>query len=44
MTAMIAEAFEGEDMPVSAWAVMIYNHPDIDQSHLAEIVSIDQNE
>ena len=43
-TAMIAEAFEGEDMPVSAWAVllMIYNHPDIDQSRLAEIVSIDR--
>lgn len=43
-TAMIAEAFEGEDMPVSAWAVllMIYNYPDIDQSRLAEIVSIDR--
>lgn len=43
-TAMIAEAFEGEDMPVSAWAVllMIYNHPDVDQSRLAEIVSIDR--
>jgi MarR family transcriptional regulator, lower aerobic nicotinate degradation pathway regulator len=43
-TAMIAEAFEGEDMPVSAWAVllMIYNHPDIDQSSLAEVVSIDR--
>jgi DNA-binding MarR family transcriptional regulator len=43
-TALIAEAFEGEDMPVSAWAVliMIYNHPDIDQSRLAEVVSIDR--
>jgi DNA-binding MarR family transcriptional regulator len=43
-TAMIAEAFEGEDMPVSAWAglIMIYNHPDIDQSRLAEVVSIDR--
>ena len=43
-TAMIAEAFEGEDMPVSAWAVllMIYNNPDIDQSRLAEVVSIDR--
>jgi len=43
-TAVIAEAFEGEDMPVSAWAVllMIYYHPDIDQSRLAEIASIDK--
>jgi len=43
-TAVVAEALEGEDMPVSAWAVlsMIDNHPEIDQSRLAEIVSIDR--
>ena len=43
-TAIIAEAFEGEDMPVSAWAVltMIDNHPEIDQSRLAEVVAIDR--
>ncbi|HEV7600232.1 MAG TPA: MarR family transcriptional regulator [Bradyrhizobium sp.] len=43
-TAIIAEAFEGEDMSLSEWAVltMIDNHPDIDQSRLAEIVSIDR--
>ena len=43
-TAMIAEAFEDEDMPVSAWAVLtiIDNHPEIDQSRLAEIVAIDR--
>jgi DNA-binding MarR family transcriptional regulator len=43
-TAIVAEALEGEDMPVSAWAVlsMIDNHPEIDQSRLAEIVSIDR--
>ena len=42
--AIIAEAFEGEDMPVSAWAVliMIENHPEIDQSRLAEVVAIDR--
>lgn len=42
--AVIAEAFEGEDMPVPQWAVltMIYFHPDIDQSRLAELVSIDK--
>ncbi len=43
-TAIIAEAFEDEDMPVSQWAVlsMIDNHPEIDQSRLAELVSIDK--
>jgi MarR family transcriptional regulator, lower aerobic nicotinate degradation pathway regulator len=41
---IFAEAFEGEEMPLSEWAVltMIDNHPDIDQSRLAEIVSIDR--
>jgi DNA-binding MarR family transcriptional regulator len=43
-TAIVAEEFEDEDMPVSQWAVlsMIDNHPAIDQSRLAEIVSIDK--
>ena len=43
-TAIVAEAFEDEDMSVSQWAVliMIENHPEIDQSRLAEIVSIDK--
>jgi DNA-binding MarR family transcriptional regulator len=43
-TAIIAEEFEGEDMPVSEWAVltMIDNHPEIDQSRLAEVVAIDK--
>jgi DNA-binding MarR family transcriptional regulator len=43
-TAIIAEEFEGEDMPVSQWAVlsMIDLHPEIDQSRLAEVVSIDR--
>jgi DNA-binding MarR family transcriptional regulator len=43
-TSIIAEAFEGEEMSLSEWAVltMIDNHPDIDQSRLAEIVSIDR--
>jgi DNA-binding MarR family transcriptional regulator len=43
-TAMVAEEFEDEDMPVSQWAVLtiIENHPEIDQSRLAEIVSIDK--
>jgi MarR family transcriptional regulator, lower aerobic nicotinate degradation pathway regulator len=43
-TSIIAEAFEGENMSLSEWAVltMIDNHPDIDQSRLAEIVSIDR--
>jgi DNA-binding MarR family transcriptional regulator len=43
-TAIIAEAFEGEDMSLSAWAVLtlIDFHPDIDQSRLAETVSIDR--
>jgi len=42
--AVIAEAFKDEDMPLSQWAVltMIENHPDIDQSRLAEVVSIDK--
>ena len=42
--AVLAEAFEGEDMPVPQWAVltMIYFHPDIDQSRLSELVSIDK--
>jgi DNA-binding MarR family transcriptional regulator len=43
-TSIIAEAFQGENMSLSEWAVltMIDNHPDIDQSRLAEIVSIDR--
>jgi MarR family transcriptional regulator, lower aerobic nicotinate degradation pathway regulator len=43
-TAILAETLEGEDMPVSQWAVltMIDNHPKIDQSRLAEVVSIDK--
>ena len=43
-TALITEAFEGEDMSLSEWAVLtiIDNHPDIDQSRLAETVSIDR--
>jgi DNA-binding MarR family transcriptional regulator len=43
-TAIIAEAFEGENMSISQWAVLtiIDNHPDIDQSRLAELVSIDR--
>src|SRR3954453_6994741 len=43
-TAVLAETFEDEDMPVSEWAVltMIDNHPEIDQSRLAEVVSIDK--
>src|SRR5438270_13717879 len=43
-TSIIAEAFEGEDMSLSEWAVLtiIDNHPDIDQSRLAETVSIDR--
>ena len=42
--AIIAEEFEGEDMSVSEWAVltMIDNHPEIDQSRLAEVVAIDR--
>ena len=41
---VLAQAFEGEDMPVPQWAVltMIYFHPDIDQSRLSELVSIDK--
>ena len=43
-TAIIAEEFEDEDMPVSEWAVLtiIENHPEIDQSRLAEVVAIDK--
>src|SRR6266581_1036689 len=43
-TAIVAEAFEDEDMPVSQWAVlsMVDNHPEIDQSRLAEVVGIDK--
>jgi DNA-binding MarR family transcriptional regulator len=43
-TAIVAEEFEDEDMPVSQWAVlsMVDNHPEIDQSRLAEVVSIDK--
>ena len=41
---VLAEALEGEDMPVPQWAVLtgIYSHPDIEQSSLAGIVSIDR--
>ena len=43
-TAIITEAFEGEDMSLSEWAVLtiIENHPEVDQSRLADIVSIDR--
>jgi DNA-binding MarR family transcriptional regulator len=43
-TAMVAEEFEDEDMPVSQWAVLtiIDNNPEIDQSRLAGVVSIDK--
>ena len=43
-TALVAEEFEGEDMPVSQWAVLtiLEHHPEIDQSRLSEIVSIDK--
>jgi len=43
-TAIVAEALEDEDMPVPQWAVltMIENHPEIDQSRLAEVVAIDK--
>src|SRR3954464_11509072 len=43
-TAIITEAFEGEDMSLSEWAVLtiIENHPHVDQSRLADIVSIDR--
>jgi DNA-binding MarR family transcriptional regulator len=43
-TSIFAEAFEGENMSLSEWAVLtiIDNHPDIDQSRLAEVVSIDR--
>jgi DNA-binding MarR family transcriptional regulator len=42
--AIVAEEFEDEDMPVSQWAVLtiVENHPEIDQSRLAEVVSIDK--
>jgi MarR family transcriptional regulator, lower aerobic nicotinate degradation pathway regulator len=43
-TAIVAEAFENEDMPVLAWAVLtiVESHPEIDQSRLAEVVAIDR--
>jgi DNA-binding MarR family transcriptional regulator len=43
-TAIMAEAFEVEDMSLPEWAVLtiVDNHPEIDQSRLAEIVSIDK--
>ena len=43
-TAMVAEEFEGEDMPVSQWAVLtiIDSNPEIDQSRLGGVVSIDK--
>jgi DNA-binding MarR family transcriptional regulator len=43
-TAIMAEAFEDEDMPLSQWAVLtiIDQHPEIDQSRLAGVVSIDK--
>lgn len=43
-TAIVAEEFEDEDMSVSQWAVLtiIENNPEIDQSRLAEVVSIDK--
>jgi len=42
--AIVAEAFEHEDMSVSQWAVLtiIESHPEIDQSRLAEVVGIDK--
>ena len=43
-TAIVAEEFETEDMPVSQWAVLtiIDTNPEIDQSRLASVVSIDK--
>lgn len=43
-TAIIAEEFDGEDMPVPQWAVLtiLENHPGIDQSCLAGLVGIDR--
>jgi DNA-binding MarR family transcriptional regulator len=43
-TSIVAEEFEGEDMTVAEWAVltMIDSHPEIDQSRLAEVASIDK--
>lgn len=43
-TAIVAEEFEDEDMSVSQWAVLtiIENNPELDQSRLSEIVSIDK--
>jgi len=43
-TAIIAEEFEDEEMPVSQWSVLtiLENHPEVDQSRLAEIVGIDK--
>jgi DNA-binding MarR family transcriptional regulator len=42
--AIIAEEFEDEGMPVLEWAVLtiLENHPEIDQSRLAEVVAIDK--
>src|SRR6185437_10420676 len=43
-TAIMVEAFEAEDMSLPEWAVLtiVDNHPDIEQSHLADLVSIDK--
>lgn len=43
-TALLAEEFKDEDMPVLEWAVLtiVENHPEIDQSRLAEVVAIDK--
>jgi DNA-binding MarR family transcriptional regulator len=43
-TAVMAETFEDEDMALPQWAVLtiIDNHPEIDQSRLAETVSMDK--
>jgi DNA-binding MarR family transcriptional regulator len=41
---VLAEALEGENLSMPQWAVltMIDTHPNIDQSRLAEVVSIDK--
>jgi len=43
-TAIMAEAFEAEDVSLPQWAVLtiVDNHPEIEQSRLAELVSIDK--
>src|SRR4051812_48476466 len=43
-TAVLADALEGEDMGVLEWAIfaVIAHHPDIDQSALSELASIDR--